>query len=93
MKMKKNEEQNSGSRASMLNGFQTKSVSLVFALFLILRNVQRGATVDTSFRPGYHGSSAPKRKKSLSRKEKKWLKMTFKEVIFFSSTSGLFLTY
>ena len=51
------------------------------------------ANVDTSFCPSYHGSSAPKKKKSLSQKEEKWLKMTFKELIFFPSTSGLVSTY
>ena len=60
----------SGSRASRLNGFQTKLVSLVFALFLILRNVQRETVVDTSFCPSYYGSSSLKKKKTYRGEEK-----------------------
>ena len=58
------------SHVSRLNGFRTKSVSLVFALFLILRNVQRGTTVDISFCPSYYGSSSPKKKKTYRGEEK-----------------------
>ena len=44
-----------------VEGFLDKLVFWVFALFLILKNVQRGAVVDTSFCPGYYGSSSPKK--------------------------------
>ena len=44
-------------------------MSLVFALFLILKNVQREAVVDTSFYPGYYGSSSPKKKLIAERRK------------------------